>query len=1613
MPEGVLVMRKKFFAPAIAVLLVLWLSATALAGDATVAGTANATARSSSWIAVDVAFTGDDNGNGHTSYEIATSAGGPFSSTGVDWQKLTGAQEWRANVINVSPATTYYIRVTFADPDGVAGANPQVVGPVTTPASSSNAVTVEAASAVMRGAEIYVSVPVANDANRNSGGTVEIATTAAGPWTRKAGSPSEANLPFHPKRARLRGLAPGTDYWIRVTVNDPDGVAGANPQVVGPVNYAGPENLALGKGISASPGWGCCPSPSHLVDGRIQNDAWFFGFAWTGGTSCWSGGCPPGLNKHATVDLGAPTEFNRAAMWYHDPSSVPLVWKIQYSDDGVNFADAYASSEPICRTATEGMPGAWYQPGCAHEASFAPVTARYVRYLFDDSTLFDGLHGWAVEFEVFNASCEAALTDTGASVAVGIAPSQAVITPNAAEVYVSNYGNGTVSVIDTATDAVTHNISVSSSPDGLAVAPDGSKVYVGHQGGGVTVIDTATKSTTTVNTLGGPVRDLAITPDGSKLYLAMEFAGLKRIDTATNAVSTVSNASCPEGVRVTPNGTTVYVNYQCGGPGGSGGHDAVGRFDVATGAFIGSTTGLPNVGSRLTISPDGAQVWENGGDACSSPYYDHVGCPYTPSGVVNVLSTSNNALQQSIGFAGFSPGLVSFFPDSTRAVVANGLTSLLIFDTTTFNVVDTLAVAGSGSVAFAPNGKAYAPVPNENRVAVLQLSCQQSALTPVFGDLSSPTITYGTAETTLSGTISGAAGTPTGEVEITLDGVTLLAAIQPDGSFAATFGTAALGVDAHPITYHYNGDAIYTSADGNGTLTVTKATPALKVFGGTFAFDGQPHPATGTVTGANGEDLGAPSFTYNGSPAAPVNVGAYNVSAAFAGNDNYEGVTNDSTGIYINDGTPAVGDVGTYWVANLGTLGGLTSTATAVNASGQTVGYSETSSGETHAFLYSGVAMSDLGTLGGSYSIATGINASGQVVGYAQTAAGEFHAFRYANGVMTDLGTLGGADSFAYGINDAGVVVGESQTATGDYRAFRHDGGAMSDLGTLPGGSYSAANSINASGQITGYSQTADGGERAFIYSGGAMSDLGALPGDILSAGTSINDAGQMVGYSSAASGSTHAFLYNGQLRDLGVLSQTADFSRAISLSNEGEAVGHSVNDLSESHGFVFDDARGMRDLNALIPPSAGVSFNNANAVNASGQIVGAGDSGGQTLALLLTPVRATTTTVNDATVGYSDGAQQVTLTANVASSGGAIVDEGTVTFRVRQGSTDIGSPATSPALTNGVAAASYSLPAGTPVGSYTIEATYNDGAKFTASSGNATLTVQKAATSTAIVSSSNPSAFGQSVTFTATITSVGGTPSGSVQFRDGGQPLGTVALNAGTATLTTSALAVGSHAINAEYDGNANFESSASPALTQTVNKASTATSVTSSANPSVFGQSVTFTATVGVVAPGAGTLTGVVQFFDGTTPLGSQTLNQGRAAFTTNALAVGVHSITAKYVGDANFNTSTSPALNQTVNKAATITTVSGPTSSNVGQTVTFFATVVPLAPGAGVPSGAVQFKIDGANAPGGLKTLVDGQANYMTNGLSIGTHTITASYQGDNNFRPSSGSMTHRRR
>ena len=403
----------------------------------------------------------------------------------------------------------------------------------------------------------------------------------------------------------------------------------------------------------------------------------------------------------------------------------------------------------------------------------------------------------------------------------------------------------------------------------------------------------------------------------------------------------------------------------------------------------------------------------------------------------------------------------------------------------------------------------------------------------------------------------------------------------------------------------------------------------------------------------------------------------------------------------------------------------------------------------------------------------------------------------------------------------------------------------------------------------------------------------------------------------------------------------------------------------------------------------------------------------------------AVTPTLHDVTVCFSDAAVTTLTVAAATGTFGGTVDLSatltangtglsgkTVSFTLNGNSAGSGITDSS-----GIATVSGVSLTGITAGSYPggVAASFAGDSSNGASSGANLLTVNQASTTTGLTSSVNPSVFGQSVTFTATVSPVApgaGTPTGTVTFLDGGSPVGSGTLSGGVATFTTSALAVGNHTITTSYGGDTNFTGSTGSLAgnPQVVNKSDTTTAVTSSQNPSIVGQSVTFTATVSPVAPGSGTPTGTVTFLDGGSSIGTGTLSGGVATFTTSTLAAGNHTITTSYGGDGCFNISSDSLTGnpQVVTNADTTMVVTSSVNPSVfGQSVTFTATISPVAPATGTPTGTITF-LDGGSSIG-TGTLSGGVATFTTSALAAGNHTITASYGGNGSFNGSTGSLT----
>jgi uncharacterized repeat protein (TIGR03803 family) len=234
------------------------------------------------------------------------------------------------------------------------------------------------------------------------------------------------------------------------------------------------------------------------------------------------------------------------------------------------------------------------------------------------------------------------------------------------------------------------------------------------------------------------------------------------------------------------------------------------------------------------------------------------------------------------------------------------------------------------------------------------------------------------------------------------------------------------------------------------------------------------------------------------------------------------------------------------------------------------------------------------------------------------------------------------------------------------------------------------------------------------------------------------------------------------------------------------------------------------------------------------------------------------------------------------------------------------------------------------PVGSLAIDAQGNiygttemGGASHDRSLSGTVYKLAPAPTTTTVVTSSrNPLILGKNMTLTATVTSPGGgTPTGKIYFYDsnfdqGTGPMFKIALKSGVAKIKASLWPLGSNIITAIYTGDSNYSMSTSASFLQIVQE-STTTTLTSTPNPSVYGQTVTFTAqvTCNLGAPPDGES---VTFVKGKTTLGTGLLSGGSASFVTLTLKVGTTAVTAVYGGDTNLAASKSQAIKQVVTKA-----------------------------------------------------------------------------------------------
>jgi hypothetical protein len=397
---------------------------------------------------------------------------------------------------------------------------------------------------------------------------------------------------------------------------------------------------------------------------------------------------------------------------------------------------------------------------------------------------------------------------------------------------------------------------------------------------------------------------------------------------------------------------------------------------------------------------------------------------------------------------------------------------------------------------------------------------------------------------------------------------------------------------------------------------------------------------------------------------------------------------------------------------------------------------------------------------------------------------------------------------------------------------------------------------------------------------------------------------------------------------------------------------------------------------------------------------------------------------------------QPVTFTATVSAPGDSTTPTGTVEFS--SGGTDL--PGCASVLLNSAGTAHCSASNGLPAGTDDVVATYSGDAAFDPSDNSSdpyVETVNPASTSTSLLADHNPAVTGQSVTLTATVgvNSPGTTsavpPTGAVEFQNGGHDIAgcsAVAVDpTGTAQCSLpGGFPAGAQPIVATYSGDTNFAGSSSDQLNEQVNAAATSTALNADNGSLVTGQAVTFTATVSVNSPGSAAAAvpgGSVDFqADGADLPGCAAvgIDSGGTATCTvpGGFTPSTQTITAAYSGDENFTASDAPSLSEPVTPDATTTEVTASANPPVtGQGVVYTATVSPVGPGSGTPTGTATFTVTGPKSPqptctgGATVTLAGGSASCVVpaNQLIPGsTYSVAVTYSGDSGFQPSNGTL-----
>jgi len=938
-----------------------------------------------------------------------------------------------------------------------------------------------------------------------------------------------------------------------------------------------------------------------------------------------------------------------------------------------------------------------------------------------------------------------------------------------------------------------------------------------------------------------------------------------------------------------------------------------------------------------------------------------------PSSVVVTNSVTLTATATAA--TGTPTGAVTFYDGA----IVIGSVNLNASGVATFTTKSLSAATHSLSTSYAgdgTNGTAQSNVVNE----VVNLATTNTTISS-----SSATVNVGSTITFTAIVVSTNGPLPTGTVQF-FDGATSLGPATLDGTGTAALTLSTLTPGTHPIVATYSGDIDNVTSSSTGlveTITQIPTTVALlsninpanagatinltanvAIKSGSTAYGA----ITGSVTFSDGATiLGTAAVNASGQATLGVNslsAGMHSLSADFTGNTNYAAstspalsqqilITQTATTLSTSASSSLAGKPVTFTVTVTSSTGIPTGIVTISNGSA-TLGQATLNTQGTATFTTSTLSLGTL-SLSATYAGDTNYVASTstplqQIISLATTAL-----------------TLAGPTAAI----DAGTALSVSTTLSSNGVA------PTGSLTLRDGNAVIATQSVSATGSFLFSTSGLSIGTHTLTTAYAGDSDNASAVSPAIS--VIVQQASTTTSLASTANPS--------------IVGQSITLSASV--TSDSPSIGGSINFMDGTTTLGTVPLLGVSA--SITTGSLAFGTNNLTAIYSGDTNHAASTSATIAEQIVQAPTVVLTSSLNPSIVGVG-----VTFTATFTGVN-ALVPTGNVIFV--DGTTTLGTVALSP---SGVATFQTSSLA---VGSHPISIIYAGDRNYSAASGSLTQTVLNANTQIALASSANPATYGTALSLIATISCNSGTATGSVNFTDGGVSLGSVALNAnGVATLSLSTLAPGTHTIVASYAGDGKASASVSVPYTLVVKQLSSI-ALTTSANPTLALTPIVLTASVS--NSGVGAATGALTFTDGSTLLGTATLDAtGKASLTLASLTTGDHSIQASYAGDNNNFSSVSSVVTESVQLRPTTTTL---TASAIDPLNPRQATLIAVVhwTGSAPPTGTVLFSI--GSTPISSSTVDSTGVATLSIVLQSSPESITASYSGDSSYSSSTSQAT----